>query len=72
MASELDCALIGKWRIVTADLWGREFLDLIESAYITFQGNGHGEFAFGAINGGLDCEYPRRIILYLAWIRQNG
>lgn len=67
MASKLDYALIGKWRIVSADLWDRDYLDLIEPAYITFQGDGHGEFAFGAVNGGLDCEYSHRIIFF-SWL----
>ena len=64
MTRELDCALIGKWRIIEADLWDHDYLDLVEPAHITFDGNGHGEFAFGCVQGGLDCEYSRRIILF--------
>ena len=64
MTRDMDCALIGKWRIVEADLWDRDYLDLMEPAHITFAGNGHGEFAFGCIDGGLDCEYSRRIIFF--------
>ena len=29
-----------------------------------FQDNGHGEFAFGAVNGSLNCEYYHRIIFF--------
>jgi hypothetical protein len=39
--------LIGKWRIVEADLWDRDYLDLIEPARISFGKDRRGEFAFG-------------------------
>lgn len=64
MTREVECALIGKWRIIEADLWDRDYLDLVEPAHIAFEGNGHGEFAFGCVNGDLDCEYSRRIIFF--------
>ena len=64
MTREMECALIGKWRIIEADLWDRDYLDLVEPAHITFQGNGHGEFAFGCVKGDLDGEYSRRIIFF--------
>ena len=64
MTRDVDCALIGKWRIVEADLWDRDYLDLVEPAYISFRGDGRGEFAFGAVNGGMDLEYGRRIVFF--------
>lgn len=64
MTGSMECALIGKWRIVEADLWDRDYLDLVEPAHIMFEGNGHGEFSFGALNGGLDCQYGHRIIFF--------
>ena len=57
-------AVIGKWRLVEADLWDRDYLDLVEPAYITFDSKGHGEFAFGCVNGGLDCQYATRTIFF--------
>lgn len=66
MTGDLICDLIGKWRIIEADLWDRNYLDLMEPAHLTFEANGHGEFAFGCVNGSLDCEYSRRII-YFTW-----
>ena len=54
MTRNVECSLIGKWRINEADLWDRDYLDLVEPAHITFHDSGHGEFAFGAVNGGLD------------------
>jgi hypothetical protein len=45
-----NCRLIGRWRIVEADLWDRARLT------ITAQG---GEIAFGALEAGLEVEYAR-------------
>lgn len=64
MTMQVECALIGKWRIIEADLWDRDYLDLVEPAHITFEGNGHGEFAFGCVNGGLDCKYSHQSIFF--------
>ena len=50
MSAAAGCELIGRWRIVQADLWERDYLDLVEPAYISFGKNGRGEFAFGAVN----------------------
>ena len=39
--------MIGKGRILEADLWDRDYPDLVEAAHITFEDDGRGEFAFG-------------------------
>ncbi len=57
-------ALIGRWRITEADLWGRDHLDLVEPARITIRGDGHGEIAFGALDAHLDCEYSPSIVFF--------
>ena len=57
MAIPMNCALVGKWRIVEADLWDRDFLDLVEPATLTIRDDGHGEIAFGAMQASLDLEY---------------
>src|SRR3984893_19295065 len=59
-----DCQLIGRWRIVQADLWDRDYLDLVEPAYISFGKNGRGEFAFGAVNATLELGYGQRIVFF--------
>ena len=64
MTRNMECALIGIWRIVGADLWDRDYLDLVEPAYITLEDHGLGEFAFGCVNGGLDYEYSSQIIFF--------
>jgi hypothetical protein len=40
--------LQGKWRIVEMEAWDKDFLDLVEPAYILF-GQTSGEFAFGGV-----------------------
>ena len=49
--------LIGTWRIIEADLWDRDYLDLVEPARIRFGKDGRGEFAFGAVHGDMDLKY---------------
>jgi hypothetical protein len=43
-------SLTGKRRIVEMEAWDRDFLDLVEPAYILF-GQTSGEFAFGCVTG---------------------
>jgi hypothetical protein len=58
------CRLIGRWRIVEADIWDRDYLDLVEPAMLIIKGDGHGEIAFGAMQAGLDLEYGRSIVFF--------
>jgi hypothetical protein len=59
------------WRIVEADIWDRDYLDLSGPATIT--DNGRGEIAFGALQAGLDIEYSRSSVGFnLARLRRNG
>ena len=53
-------AFAGRWRIVEMDNWDRDFLDLVEEAYLTFEGKSDGEIAFGALKGFLDVRYGAR------------
>jgi hypothetical protein len=64
MSAAAGCELIGRWRIVQADLWDRDYLDLVEPAYIGFGKNGRGEFAFGAVNATLELGYGQRIVFF--------
>ena len=59
MSARANCKLIGRWRIVQADIWERDHLDLCGPAMITITGHGRGEIAFGALQAGLDIEYSR-------------
>ena len=55
----MNCKIIGRWRIVEADIWDRQYLDLCGPATIIIQANGRGEIVFGALQAGLDIEYSR-------------
>lgn len=62
MSAPAGCKLIGRWRIVEADMWDRDYLDLCGPAMMTIAEDGHGEIAFGAIQASLDIEYSRESI----------
>ena len=55
-----NCRLIGRWRIVEADIWDRAYLNLRGPATLTITAQG-GEIAFGAWEAGLEVEYPREL-----------
>ncbi|MET4702132.1 hypothetical protein ABIE65_005184 [Constrictibacter sp. MBR-5] len=62
----MGCRLIGQWRIVEADLWDDDYLDLVALAPATLiiEPNGHGEIAFGAMQAGLDLEYAPSMVFF--------
>jgi len=62
----MDCQLIGRWRIVEADIWDRNYLGLVEPAMLVIQANGQGEIAYGAMQASLDLEYSRTLV-YFTW-----
>ena len=64
MTGPADCRLIGRWRIVEADLWDRDHLDLVGPATIAIRADGRGEIAFGAMQAGLDLEYGRSVVFF--------
>ena len=66
MKAPANCRLIGRWRIVEADLWDRTHLDLCGPAALTITPQG-GEIAFGALEAGLEVEYARDSI-GLRWL----
>lgn len=64
MSAASNCRLIGGWRIVEADLWDRDYLDLVEPATITIGTNGHGDIAFGAMQASLDLGYSTYMVFF--------
>jgi hypothetical protein len=58
MNAPANCRLIGRWRIVEADLWDHAHLDLCGPARLTITAQA-GEIAFGALEAGLEVEYAR-------------
>jgi hypothetical protein len=64
MRAPMDCSLVGRWRIVEADIWDRDYLDLVGPATMTIEADGHGELAYGAMQAGLDLEYSRTVVFF--------
>jgi hypothetical protein len=57
MTAPMGCRLIGRWRIVAADLRERGYLDLTGPATLEIRADGYGEIAFGALQASLDLAY---------------
>lgn len=53
----LSHSLVGRWRIVAADLWEADHLDLVGQAALIVHAGGQGEIAFGAMQASLDIDY---------------
>ena len=64
MTAPMDCRLVGRWRIVEADLWDRDYLDLVVPATMTIGADGHGEIAYGAMQASLELEYSRSMVFF--------
>jgi len=67
MSAPLGCKLVGRWRIVEANIWGRDYLDLCGPAAIVIGADGRGEIDFGAMQATLDVEYGPTSIAF-TWI----
>lgn len=63
----MGCKLVGRWRIVEADIWERDHLDLCGPAAMRVRADGHGEIAFGALEATHDIEYGRSSIDF-TWV----
>ena len=64
MSGRAECKVIGRWRIVEADLWDRDYLDLAGPAFIQLGQDGHGELAFGVVDLALALEYSPNIVFF--------
>jgi hypothetical protein len=60
----MDCPLVGRWRIVEADLWDRDYLDLVAPATTAIDADGHGEIAYGAMQASFELEYSRSTVFF--------
>ena len=52
-----DNPVVGRWCIVEADLWDRDYLDLCGPASLLVRANGGGEITVGAMQATLDVHY---------------
>ena len=66
MTAPMGGRLIGRWRIIEADLWDRHYLDLCGPATLSINADGHGEISLGALQAKLDLEYAR-LAVYFKW-----
>jgi len=64
MTAPAGCQLVARWRIVEADLWDRDYLDLDRRATITIGADNNGEIAFGALQAGLDVSYSPSMVFF--------
>jgi len=67
MSAPAACRLIGRWRIVEADLWDRAYLDLAGPGRITIGAGNHGEITFGAMQATLDIGYGPSMVFF-TWV----
>ncbi|WP_424140264.1 hypothetical protein [Roseomonas chloroacetimidivorans] len=49
--------LLGYWRIIEADLWDQEYLNLVGPAHLIIRHDAPGEIAFGAMQASLDAAF---------------
>ena len=64
MSVAAECEVVGRWRIVGSDVWDRDYLDLVDPAFISIGRGGRGELAFGVVNASLDLSYSRTIVFF--------
>lgn len=64
MSPPTDRRLVGRWRLVEADLWDRDYLDLDGPAIITIGADNQGEIVFGALQAGLDLGYSSSMVFF--------
>lgn len=50
--------MVGRWRIVEADLWDRDHPDLVDPATITIEAGNHGEIAFRPVMASISAMAP--------------
>jgi len=68
----MGCRLIGRWRIVAADIWERDYLDLCGPAMLDIRADGHGEITFGAFLASLDLPRLFGRLFRLGGVRRDG
>jgi len=62
MSAPANRQIVGRWRIVEADIWDRGHVDLCGPATLTIKDDGRGEIAFGALEAVLEVAYGRASI----------
>ena len=60
----------GKWRIIKMPDYTPDYADMIEPAYILFNGEGGGEFAFGCVTGAIHGAGNAKNVVF-SWTGNN-
>ena len=66
MSAPANCQLIGRWRIVEADLWDRGYLDLGATRHHHHRSRQPRRDRLGARQAGLDLSYGPSMV-FLTW-----
>lgn len=64
MSALATCVLIGRWRVVEADIWDRDYLDLSGPAIMTIGADNHAEIAFDAMQATLQIGYSPSMVFF--------
>ena len=64
MSDWAECQIIGRWRILKSNQWDRDYLDLIDPAFIHIGRDGHGELAFGVVTVSLRLDYASTVVFF--------
>lgn len=51
---------VGRWRITWMEMWGQDYVDLVEPGYFEFDEENMGQFVFGAVSGWIDARASSR------------
>lgn len=62
--AELRKPFVGRWRIVNADLWDRDYLDLVTEAHVTVPLTGPGDMEFGVQTLGMDISVSPAMLVF--------
>jgi hypothetical protein len=54
-----------RWQIIDADLWYRDFLDLVENACIHFSDDGFEDFTFGMVTAIFDYRCSKYAVFFI-------
>ena len=47
-------SFFGRWEIESTEMWGRDYIDLLERGHFLIAADGTGSFVFGNMCGGID------------------
>jgi len=62
--SDLRKPFVGRWRLVGADCYDSDYLDLVQEACLIVPTEGWGEMSFGALIAGLDFSFAPGTLIF--------